>query len=346
MGLSTREADVAFADLICSDPQWLDAEFDALIAASFGEPPGAPPPVPPRVPPRPGTPPPPPPCRRLGLCFAVITGRLPGRSTAGSAHPRRIPWSAAGPPLPAPSPGVAACATAVSTGYRPATGKGGRSGNHLAEPRYTAGLPGGSPAGLMAARPGCLARTRGWILSREGRGRPGLRRHEDYLLVSRRRISAVRRHKVDFSSVVLTEAQQAFAEEVRAFLDEHLTEDVYARTRERADHFDEGLYVALGEKGWLMPRWRREDGGAGLDDVCVRILETELARRDAPIGVLGTTNLVWPAVEAHGTRACGMSSSRAWPRARSASPSATPSRTAGPTSPTPRPGRSATAMSG
>ena len=66
MGLSTREADVAFADLICSDPQWLDAEFDALIAASFGEPPGAPPPAPPRVPPRPGTPLPPPPCRRLG----------------------------------------------------------------------------------------------------------------------------------------------------------------------------------------------------------------------------------------------------------------------------------------
>ena len=84
MGLSTREADVAFADLICSDPQWLDAEFDALIAASFGEPPGAPPPAPPRVPPRPGTPLPPPPCRRLGLCFAVITG-----PPAGPQHGRQ-----------------------------------------------------------------------------------------------------------------------------------------------------------------------------------------------------------------------------------------------------------------
>ncbi len=33
MTLSTREAGAAFADLICDDPQWLDAEFDALISA-------------------------------------------------------------------------------------------------------------------------------------------------------------------------------------------------------------------------------------------------------------------------------------------------------------------------
>ena len=58
MDLSTREADTAFAELICADPQWLNAEFDALISASFSEPP-APPPAPPRVPPRPGTPCPP-----------------------------------------------------------------------------------------------------------------------------------------------------------------------------------------------------------------------------------------------------------------------------------------------
>jgi hypothetical protein len=59
MTLSTREADAAFADMVCADPQWLREEFDALIAASFGEPPAPPPPAPPRVPPRPGTPPPP-----------------------------------------------------------------------------------------------------------------------------------------------------------------------------------------------------------------------------------------------------------------------------------------------
>jgi len=41
--------------------------------------------------------------------------------------------------------------------------------------------------------------------------------------------------------VVLTEAQQAFAEEVKAFLDENMTEAVYARGRARADNHDDEL---------------------------------------------------------------------------------------------------------
>ena len=52
MDLATRDADTAFAELICADAQWLREEFDALVAASFGEPPAALPPAPPRVPPR------------------------------------------------------------------------------------------------------------------------------------------------------------------------------------------------------------------------------------------------------------------------------------------------------
>ena len=58
MGLDTRDADMAFTELICADAQWLREEFDALIAAFFSQPPAAPPPAPPRVPPhrRPGLP--------------------------------------------------------------------------------------------------------------------------------------------------------------------------------------------------------------------------------------------------------------------------------------------------
>ena len=100
---------------------------------------------------------------------------------------------------------------------------------------------------------------------------------------------------MDFSAVVLTEAQQAFADEVRAFLDEHLTPEVYAGIRERADHTDEGLILALGAKGWLMPQWRKEDGGAELDDVCTKILESQLIERDAPAKV--GEQLPWPAVD-------------------------------------------------
>jgi hypothetical protein len=59
MTVSTREAGAAFADVVYADQQWVDAEFDALISASFSEPPAPPPPAPPRVPPRPGNPFPP-----------------------------------------------------------------------------------------------------------------------------------------------------------------------------------------------------------------------------------------------------------------------------------------------
>jgi hypothetical protein len=51
MALAIPEADTAFAELICADAQWLREEFDALISASFSQPPAAPPPAPPRVPP-------------------------------------------------------------------------------------------------------------------------------------------------------------------------------------------------------------------------------------------------------------------------------------------------------
>src|SRR6201986_820493 len=64
MDLAPCDADTAFAELICTDAQWLREEFDALVAASFGQPPAAPPPAPARVPPpppRPSPPPPPPP---------------------------------------------------------------------------------------------------------------------------------------------------------------------------------------------------------------------------------------------------------------------------------------------
>jgi hypothetical protein len=89
MTLTTREADAAFADLICADQQLVDAEFDALISASFGEPPAPPPPAPPRVPPRPGSTPPP--SRRPSPGPAVLTSPatrpVHGRQRSPPAHP-------------------------------------------------------------------------------------------------------------------------------------------------------------------------------------------------------------------------------------------------------------------
>ena len=162
MTVSTREADAAFADLICADPQWLDAEFDALIAASFGQPPAQPPPAPPRVPPSPGSTPPP----SRGPASGPAPPRPrppPGRDMAGSARLRRI--SPADPRAAAPRPpdlGAAARMTATSTGHCPA-GPGKENGQGITEPNPMAsdtrrGSPAGSPAvcspGLPAAGSG------------------------------------------------------------------------------------------------------------------------------------------------------------------------------------------------
>jgi hypothetical protein len=100
MTVSTREAGAAFADVVYADQQWVDAEFDALVSASFGEPPAPPSPAPPRVPSRPGFPPPP--SRRpapgpADLTFPA-TGPDHGRQRSPPAHlPGRPPGRRPGP---------------------------------------------------------------------------------------------------------------------------------------------------------------------------------------------------------------------------------------------------------
>jgi alkylation response protein AidB-like acyl-CoA dehydrogenase len=102
---------------------------------------------------------------------------------------------------------------------------------------------------------------------------------------------------MDLSTVELTPEQQAFQQEVRAFLDEIVTEEVHEHERRTGDGFNEGVHLALGSKGWLFPDWPVEEGGAGLDRVCQRILALEISRREVPMITHSTTMLVWAAVE-------------------------------------------------
>ncbi|RBY83176.1 acyl-CoA dehydrogenase family protein [Blastococcus sp. TF02A-26] len=102
---------------------------------------------------------------------------------------------------------------------------------------------------------------------------------------------------MDLSTVELTPEQQAFQQEVRAFLDEIVTEEVHEHERRTGDGFNEGVHLALGSRGWLFPAWPVSDGGAGLDRVCQRILALELSRREVPMVTHSTTGLVWSAVE-------------------------------------------------
>jgi len=80
---------------------------------------------------------------------------------------------------------------------------------------------------------------------------------------------------MELSAVTPDSEQQAFAAQVRGFFTEHVTPEVLEHERVTGDGFNEQVHLALGERGWIMPAWPAERGGAGLDPVRVRILELE-----------------------------------------------------------------------
>jgi len=102
---------------------------------------------------------------------------------------------------------------------------------------------------------------------------------------------------MDFSRIELDAEHQRLLDDVRAFAAEHLTPEVFAHELETGDNFNEKVHLAMGERGWIMPHWPKERGGAGLDRLGVRILDVELGRARLPHVTLGTTRLVVRAVE-------------------------------------------------
>ena len=105
---------------------------------------------------------------------------------------------------------------------------------------------------------------------------------------------------MDFRQVRLDAQQQEFLGEVRSFMAEHVTEEVLEEERRTGSGFNERVHLALGTKGWIMPTWPAERGGAGLDPVRARILELEMRRAGVPSITHGTTRLVLAAVEKFG----------------------------------------------
>jgi alkylation response protein AidB-like acyl-CoA dehydrogenase len=105
---------------------------------------------------------------------------------------------------------------------------------------------------------------------------------------------------MDFSRVPLDAEGQKFLDEVRSFMTEHVTEDVLEEERRTGSGFNERVHLALGRRGWIMPAWPAERGGAGLDPVRARILELEMRRAEVPSITHGTTRLVLSAVEKSG----------------------------------------------
>ncbi|HZJ25559.1 MAG TPA: acyl-CoA dehydrogenase family protein [Acidimicrobiia bacterium] len=93
--------------------------------------------------------------------------------------------------------------------------------------------------------------------------------------------------------------QQAFAEQVEVFLDEHDDPEVFDVTRENMAQIVDtpkrrAFMAKLGEQGWLGMTWPKEYGGSEGEGVYEYLLNEALARRGGPqigkgVGIIGKT---------------------------------------------------------
>ncbi len=104
---------------------------------------------------------------------------------------------------------------------------------------------------------------------------------------------------MDFSRVALSPDDKDFLDRTRAFLAEHVTDEVRRRDREFGENFDERVHLALGEAGYLAADWKLESEG-GFSAVRRRIFALEVARAHTPWYHWGTTSVVARLVQQFG----------------------------------------------
>src|ERR1700757_574335 len=104
---------------------------------------------------------------------------------------------------------------------------------------------------------------------------------------------------MDFSRVALSAEDGAFQDRARAFVAEHVTEEVLRRDRELGENFDERVHLALGEAGYLASDWKLESEG-GFSSVHRRIFHLEIGRAHTPWYHGGTTSVVARLVQQFG----------------------------------------------
>jgi alkylation response protein AidB-like acyl-CoA dehydrogenase len=106
--------------------------------------------------------------------------------------------------------------------------------------------------------------------------------------------------------LALSPADAAFRDEVRAFLDEHLTEDLREAGRKTAGVFAEieaGMrwHKVLARKGWSAPAWPKEYGGTGWSATQRYIFAREAVAVDAPRIFAMGLRMVGPVIMKYGT---------------------------------------------
>ncbi|MEO7428319.1 MAG: acyl-CoA dehydrogenase [Acidimicrobiales bacterium] len=87
-------------------------------------------------------------------------------------------------------------------------------------------------------------------------------------------------------------ATETFRSEVRAFIAEHLSDDVLERARTTGTMHDWGFHRALCERGYLASGWPTEFGGLGRGAIDQTLLMQELYASGAPIDGLNIASMV------------------------------------------------------
>ena len=81
-------------------------------------------------------------------------------------------------------------------------------------------------------------------------------------------------------------------QEVKLFLEEHLTDELRERVARSGTVHDWGFHRALADRGWIGAGWPVEFGGQGRDPWQLRIFYEECALADAPTDGLSMTLMV------------------------------------------------------
>ena len=100
-----------------------------------------------------------------------------------------------------------------------------------------------------------------------------------------------------------TREEEAFRQEVRAWLDEQLPPGWHEQERgpDEGFEFSRAFTRKLAEKGWIAPAWPREYGGMGATFVQQLIFNEEMAYRRAPNTVANAVGLVGPTIILYGS---------------------------------------------
>ena len=109
-------------------------------------------------------------------------------------------------------------------------------------------------------------------------------------------------------NIAFSDAHEAFREEVRAFLDRALPDDLRAAERHRPGFFLDYPYNIrwhriLYAQGWVAPNWPKEYGGTGWDLARRYIWSTELSLAEAPSLFPTGLGMCGPMLIGHGTAA-------------------------------------------